>query len=123
MNTMFFTTEGSVMLDENNNPISFSSDRESISRIYKLDQDCRIVYMRDNVRTELEGKAGQILVMFYANEFKNRVVLVDSKEWCENIDGERERVQKQKEEWAKKHAETDCAEADNGCIPDKIASL
>lgn len=120
MNTMFFTTEGSVMLDENNNPISFSSDRESISRIYKLDQDCRIVYMKDDTRIELEGKAGQILVMFYANEFKNRVVLVDSKEWCENIDGERERVQKQKEEWAKKHAETDCAEADNDC---KIASL
>lgn len=101
MNTMYFTSEGAVMIDENSNPVGITSEVQGISRIYKLDQDTRIVYMKYDKKIELDGKAGQLLIFFYRDTFPNRVVLIDSKEWRENIDAHNKSVQEEKERWAK----------------------
>lgn len=110
MNTLFFTDTGSVMLNDNNEPVNIPSDRESISRIYKLNEDTKIVYMRGTDKIELEGKAGQILVLFYAQEYKNKAVIVDSEKWAENIDDWRKEEQRKKEEWAKTKSALDSAD-------------
>ena len=55
----------------------------------------------DNV-TETHVVPGDIIASFYTNDFPNRVVVVKSDKWVENIKTLRANEQKKKEEWASK---------------------
>ena len=93
-----------------------SSDRESISRIHMVNEDCKVKCDGEI----LEAKAGDILVMFYEHRFKHRVVLVKSEDWAENLRLYREQEQKEKEEYALKECAEKCC--DDAC-PDTCCNL
>lgn len=79
-----------ILVDENDDIQNLASDREAINRISLLDDDCEIVSREydengNAITRRLTGKKGQIMVAFYENAFKHKVILVDNEDWVENI--------------------------------------
>ena len=79
-----------ILVDENDNIQNITSDRNAINRIILLNDDCEIVSREydenGNATTRrLIGKKGQIMIAFYENSFKYKVILVDNEDWVENI--------------------------------------
>lgn len=107
MNTLYISRSGRIMLDENNNPKPFDSSRNSIDDIYFVKEDTKVVFNRGENKSEVEAKAGDIVVTFYENQFPNRVIVVNSEQWKENLEAYEAYEQKMKEEWAKKNDEND----------------
>lgn len=81
-------------------------DRASIDNVYLIDEE-RDLFIQDNEDnvTETHVVPGDIIVSFYINDFPNRVVVVKSDKWAENIKTFRANEQKKKEEWASKQHE------------------
>lgn len=89
-----------LIIGENGCAITFDTDaqtvvwkdasREAISRVYLIAEPTTVVYEGK----EYETNEGDIVVKFYDSDFPNRVVIVHSPEWKENIDAynERQRV-------------------------------
>lgn len=63
------------------------------------------MYNRGNKRVELDAQDGDIVVTFYESAFETPMVVVNSKEWLNNILSYEKREQEQAEAWAKKQAE------------------
>ena len=103
MNTLYISRTGRIMLDENNNPKPFDRSRSSIDDVFFIKEDTKIVFERGETKSELEAKAGDIVVTFYEEKFPNRVIVVDSKQWKENLEAYEAYEQQMKEEWAKKN--------------------
>ena len=115
MNTIYITDTGRVMLDENNNPSPLYCTRNGIDDVFYLKQDVKIIYEKGDKKSVLNAKAGNIVLIFYEKTFPNRVIVVDSNEWKENIEVYEAKEQEIKEKWAGKNlAECgqcpDCAE-------------
>lgn len=105
MNTIFITKTGRINIDENGNVSPCETAREGINNIIRLKEDTVIKYSYDSNTTTIEGKAGDLIITFYELNFPHRVIVVDSKEWKENLDAYEAYEQKQKEKWAEKNAE------------------
>lgn len=106
MTDLHITTRGAVKV-ENNIPVFVEADRNGINNIYLLTEDTHVVYDRTNKHYELNGKAGDILIVFYESIMKTPIILVESKDWADNIIAYAEEEQKRKEEWASKRAAGD----------------
>lgn len=119
MNTLYITSTGRIMLDENNVPHPCDYSREGINNIFHIKEDTNVVYEKGDVKTTLEAKAGDIVISFYEDEFPNKIIIVDSKEWKENLEAYEAYQQKQKEEWAKRKAEgcDKCCDCECACSP------
>lgn len=118
MNTLYISRSGRIMLDENNNPKSFDRSRNSIDDVFFIKEDTKIVFERGEYKAELNAKAGDIVVTFYEEQFPNRVIVVDSAQWKENLEAYEAYEQKMREEWAKKNDENDlkpCECCDSCC--------
>ena len=115
MNTLYISRTGRIMLDENNSPKPFDRSRGSIDDVFFIKEDTKIVFERGETKTELEAKAGDIVVTFYEEQFPNRVIVVDSKQWKENLEAYETYEQKMKEEWAKKNDAPCCDCCENCC--------
>ena len=91
-----------IVVAKNNTPLMVTIDgetvttetmdceREAISRIVKITEDCTVTlgYRDDDKeRTETkEAKAGDLLIIFYDSDFPHKFILVENDEWVENID-------------------------------------
>ena len=100
--TIFITTSGLIQLDENNEPIGMNSDRTAINRILRITEPVHIVYNKNDKRIELDAEEGDILIEFYEGAYPKPIVLINSKEWVENLVTYEEEQQRAKEEWAAK---------------------
>lgn len=78
-------------------------DRGGIDSVYLIDEE-RDLFIQDNEDnvTEIHVVPGDIIVSFYTNDFPNKVIVVKSDKWVENIKTLRANEQKKKEEWASK---------------------
>lgn len=81
-------------------------DRALMDNVYLIDEE-RDLFIQDNEDnvTETHVVPGDIIVSFYTNDFPNRVIVVKSDKWVENIKTLRANEQKKKEEWASKQHE------------------
>lgn len=91
MNKIYITDNSRpILVDSDDNIRSITSDREAINRVILLDDDYEIVsgeYKEDGsfITKRLIGKKGQIMIAFYENSFKHKIILVDNEDWVENI--------------------------------------
>ena len=115
MNTLYISRTGRIMLDENNNPKPFDRSRASIDDIFFIKEDTKVVFDRGEYKAELEAKAGDIVVTFYEEQFPNRVIVVNSEQWKENLETYEAWEQKRKEEWAEKNSDPCCECCCKGC--------
>ena len=81
-------------------------DRGGIDSVYLIDEE-RDLFIQDNEDniTETHVVPGDIIVSFYTDDFPNKVIVVKSDKWVENIKTLRANEQKRKEEWASKQSE------------------
>lgn len=115
MNTLYISRTGRIMLDENNSPKPFDRSRVSIDDVYFIKEDTKIVFERGETKSELEAKAGDIVITFYEDKFPNRVIVVNSEQWKENLEAYEAYEQQLKEEWAKKNDSPCCECCENCC--------
>ena len=65
---------------------SLDSEREAIFWIRIAPEDMKLVYTDENdKKRSLDVKKDQLIIRFYDDDFPNRVVVIDSKDWLENI--------------------------------------
>ena len=93
-------------------------DRGGIDSFYLIDEE-RDLFIQDNEDniTETHVVPGDIIVSFYTNDFPNKVIVVKSDKWVENIKTFRANEQKMREEWASKQSENiqKCSINEDGC--------
>lgn len=118
MKTWYITPSNNIVIDTDNEDAKIVDDNyTSINSCYIASEDCKIKFTDSKTKgwTEYEVKKGQIVLTFYSKEMPNQLVILDSKEFLENLNGYREAMQKEKEEWASKKCCGDCCES---CKPE-----
>lgn len=109
-----------ILVDENDDIQNLTSDREAINRISLLDDDCEIVSREydengNAITKRLIGKKGQIMIAFYENSFKHKVILVDNEDWVENITEYNKKIEEIKSKSDSVSGECDCIGKTKSC--------
>ena len=82
MKNLYYTNTGFVTLDAETNEFhKMESQREAISRILIADDDMHIVLDRDGKRYEADAEKGDIVILFYDQDFPKPVIAVKSEDW------------------------------------------
>ena len=114
MKTLYIANGSNICVDiDNNTAEQLDSDREGIQRIYLVKEPMHVVYTSGEYRRELDVKKDDIIITFYTDDFKEKIVVANSKDWVKNIKGWNEKEQKIKETWASKRLAENCDEP--GC--------
>lgn len=114
MKTLHISQEGSVVFDNEENklyPIYSTPDR--ISKMYLIKEPMNVAWSNDGEYYTKSAEAGDLVIMFYTEAYKNRIVVVKCPEWTENINLYEEEEQKRKLEWAAAQDK----ESDAKCVP------
>ena len=89
MKTLYITDSGTILLDNDIKEVTdFYPARNSINDIYAVKEDMHVVvsnYRGTGEKYELDAIAGDVIVSFYEQSFPNKVIIVKSKEWFDNI--------------------------------------
>lgn len=121
MKTLYLTSGGSICIDPEENYVDrVQSEREGINRIYLAKEPMHVVYGEGEYKKELDVKKDDIIITFYSDDWKEKIVVAKSKDWANNIKKYNEEEQRRREEWAAKQAECKCP--DCGCCPDECAA-
>lgn len=110
-------SSGHVIFDDETKELSFlESQREAISRIWIAPEDMKMVYTNENGEKEtLDVKKDQIIIRFYENDFSHRMIVVDSKEWVENITKYNKKLEERRNCNTLKNACGDALEEGDAC--------
>ena len=83
-----FITEGrsAVSIDQDGNVSEVNHKFVLIDWATVLEKDCTIEYKQNGETKSVNGKAGQLVLVYYKNS-KNMVVVVDSQQMIENFEG------------------------------------
>lgn len=93
-------------------------DRYAIRGVYYIEEPMHVVYQYGENKEEIDAKKGEILILFYNGKYnKYHLDTIRTKQWVANIKHRRKVEQKEKEEWAKRNAQSnlnvpECGECD-----------
>ena len=112
MKTLYLTnSSANIAVDVEENKVASidTEDRYHIRQIFYAEEPMHVVFEGtlngELHHEETDVKKGEILIVFYLNRYTKKVLCtVKSKEWSANIKNRHEIEQKEKEEWALKHA-------------------
>lgn len=105
--TLYFTSNrGAIELSDNMIPMGVNSSRSAIDYVYLLTEPTHLVYARkgSDKKIELDGEAGDIVVLFYESCFDTPMIVINSKEWADNIRNYDKKQQEAAEKWAAEKA-------------------
>ena len=115
MKTYYITPNGCVGIDGDSDKVfPINSERLAIDRVFLIEEeDTKFVYS-DGVETmELYPQVGDIVVKFWDRDFKNKIVVVSSALWSENLKLYKQMEQEEKERWAKSKSPIEDAAANS----------
>lgn len=119
MKTLYLTDSMSnIAVDPEENKVTSltSEDRYDIRNIYYIEEPMHVVYDSAECHEEIDTRKGDILLLFYSNSYnKYHLDTIRSKQWAANIKNRHAIEQKEKEEWAKRNADCDCAKCCSEC--------
>ncbi len=75
-------------------------DASRIDSMYMIDEDQTLCIQDGDKVVKKDVHPGDIVVIFYDDNFPNKTIIVHSDEWVENIKADRAAEQKRKEKWA-----------------------
>lgn len=119
MKTLYLTnSQANIAVDiDTDEVISLpNEDRYNIRNVFYADEPMHVVYNGLNydgveIKEEVDAKKGDLIIQFYNNRFtKKTLAVVKSKVWADNIKYRQKIEQKEKEEWAKKNADSNLAQ-------------
>ena len=86
MKNLYYTNTGFVALDAETNEFhKMETQREAISRILIADDDMHIVLDREDKHYETDAKKGDIVIMFYDQDFPKPIIAINSEDWMNNL--------------------------------------
>ena len=86
MDKIFITkNRSSISIDKDGNVSEVNHKPIRIDWATILENDCTIEYSQDGETKSLDGKAGQLVLVYYGYK-KNRVVIVDNQQMIENFE-------------------------------------
>jgi len=100
MRNLYLTARGAIKMNDNNEPVYESSSRCAIDSVYLINEPTHVIYNTSKKRIELDAQKGDILIKFYDSTFETPIVIVDNKEWADNIIKYNEEEQRRAERWA-----------------------
>ncbi len=71
MNTLYITRNGRVLVDESGTPQTMESSREAISSLYRIKEETKIVFVKNEKKKDIIAKTGDIVINFYEEKFPN----------------------------------------------------
>ena len=82
-----FITEGrsAISIDQDGNVSEVKRKFVHIDWATVLEKDCTIEYKQNNETKSIDGKAGQLVLVYYRNN-KNMVVVIDNQQMVENFE-------------------------------------
>lgn len=115
MKKWYITPSTNIVIDtESDEATRINNQYTSINCCYVAPEDCTVNFTDSKGQKTFDVKKGQIILTFYKDQLPNQIVILDSKEFFENIDFMVKEDQKKKEEWAKRDAEA-CGNCDSCC--------
>ena len=129
MKTLYLSdTSSNIVVDTEENTVGTlpTVDRYDIRSIYYVEDPMHVVYQSGETKEEIDAKKGDVLIMFYNNDYnKNILTTVKSKQWSNNIKNRIKLEQKEREAWAARKAQSDlcgcdCAECKCSCCDTDI---
>ena len=111
MKTMYINQRTNIVVDTEQNSVGcVNRSRVAIEDIYLVKENMHVVYQQGTYKREFDVEPGDIIVTFYADEFDNKIIVVKSSDWKENIINYEAKEEERKLKWAAENT----AEA---CIP------
>ncbi len=121
MKTLYISGGANIWVDtENDTCGQMESQREAIQRIYLAEEPTHIVYSCGDYTRELDVKKDDIVLTFYTDEFENRIVVVKSKDWVNNLKKYNKHQQELKEKWAAENEAKKCEGCADACTNCKL---
>ena len=94
-----------------------NEDRYDIRNVFYAEEPMHVVYQCGEIREEIDAKKGDIILLFYNNNYnKYRLDTIRTKQWAANIKNRRAIEQREKEEWAARNAEKAACDCENCCV-------
>jgi len=92
---------GTVKFDTETQEIdSVESAREGIRRIYRITEPCHVKFNDGKYTEEADVNAGDIVILFWEQQFPHKMIVVNNQDWNENFDNYEKAMEAQKEKWA-----------------------
>ena len=108
MKTLYISNCSNILIDtEENTANTIDTQREAIQRIYLAEEPMHVVYGSGEYKREVDVKKDDLIITFYTDDFENRMIVVKSKDWANNLKKYNKRQQELKEEWAAEKGYTD----------------
>lgn len=116
MKTLYISNNANVLFDaEENTCSSMETQREGIQRIYLAEEPMHVVYSSGEYKREVDVKKDDIVITFYSDDFKERMIVVKSKEWVNNFKAYNKRMQEVREKWAAENNDPTCEACCKAC--------
>lgn len=113
MKTLYICNNSNILIDtEENTANAIDTQREAIQRIYLAEEPMHVVYGSGEYKREVDVKKDDLIITFYTDDFENRMIVVKSKDWANNLKKYNKRQQELKEKWA---AEKGCTDEASPC--------
>jgi hydroxymethylpyrimidine pyrophosphatase-like HAD family hydrolase len=107
MKNLFITENGAIAFNpDTQEAFTVRNERQAIRNIFLVKEPTRVVYTSGTTKQEVYAEADDIIVEFYrgTEEFSNKIVVVKSAQWVDNLNAYNKAEQKRLEEWAAKKA-------------------
>ncbi len=106
MKTLYITRGNNILIDEEYNKCEhLDTQRQGIDAIYFAKEPMHVVYGYGEHNESMDVEAEDIIVTFYVDDFKKRMVVIRSEEWANNLKEYTNKLQEEKERWAKNKIE------------------
>lgn len=91
-----------IQIDPENKQIVDTIDTGyCVKRMYAIQEPTHIIYKTGETQICADADAGDVVIIFYHNEFTNELVVVKNEQIYNNLIDKHNKEQQQKEEWAK----------------------
>lgn len=107
MKNLFITENGAIGFNpDTQEAFTVRNERQAVRNIFLVKEPTHVVYTSGTTKQEVYADADDIIVEFYrgTEEFSNKIVVVKSAQWVDNLNAYNKAEQKRLEEWAAKKA-------------------
>lgn len=107
MKNLFITENGAIGFNpDTQEAFAVRNERQAVRNIFLVKEPTHVVYTSGTTKQEVYAEADDIIVEFYrgTEEFSNKIVVVKSAQWVDNLNAYNKAEQKRLEEWAAKKA-------------------
>jgi len=108
MKTLYVTKGNNILIDNETGKCSkMTEERQGIDAIYIAKEPMHVVYGYNDENENVDVEAGDIILKFYVEDFKKKIVVVKNQDWVSNIEEYNKKMQEQKERWASSKNESE----------------